>query len=212
MSSRLIPGLVALVPVLACASADSVEDSGNAADVLRGWSVERLCAARADPEAWAEIERRELFHGRELRAIARERVREGLREQAVRCFMGWPDSVVASVSAVGNDPVDAWIYPAGENGTLVVYLRRMEEESAVLAFLETDDATGSAPAVSLRLSCKQSAGRVSCDVIEQDGDLNWGLHGPGTDRFGFPQGLRRSDALAPPGPNMGSGTGTSSLP
>lgn len=201
--------VIALGTLAAIAAVAPIADAQSGADELQGLSIEQLCAARSSPDAWAEIGRRDIFSGRELRAIEKGQVREGISEQAVLCFKGWPDSIVAEISAVSGDPVDAWTYPAGEDGALVVYFRRTQTESTVLTVLETDDARAMAPVASMRLMCKYSANKVRCNVDEGPGGLNSAFREPGTDQFGFPSGTRRSgtDVTVPP---LNSGSGSSS--
>jgi hypothetical protein len=178
---------IALTPLAAFAAVTPDANAQSGQEELQGWSIEQLCAARPRPEVWAEIERRDIFSGRELRAIEKEQVREGMSEQSVQCFKGWPDSIISGISAVSGDPVDAWTYPADEDGALVVYFRRTAEESTVLTALETDDARAMAPVASMRLVCKYSANKVRCNVDES------GMRRSGTD-------------VSVPVPNSGSGS------
>jgi len=50
-----------------------------AADGIQTWSVEQLCRERDIPEALDDLERRDIFDGRELRAMRRDEVRRANR-------------------------------------------------------------------------------------------------------------------------------------
>jgi hypothetical protein len=137
MVSRSQSVLVALIPAFTLANAFAAENPETERAALGIWSVEQLCDARDNPEALREIERRDIFDSRELRAIRRERVRNGISEDALRCMMGSPQTILRSFTTVEDGSVDAFVFPPGTIGSLIVYLMREGDESVVVASTES---------------------------------------------------------------------------
>ncbi len=126
-----------LMPIAAFGIAFSMPGAAIAADELGSWTVEQLCDARDDPEALDELERREVFDGRELRAIRRDEMRKDIGEDALRCMKGAPETILPAITTVEAAPVDAFVYPPGTVGSLIVYVRREGDASTVIAFTES---------------------------------------------------------------------------
>jgi len=137
MVSRSLSVLVALIPAVAFANAVADESSEIQQAELETWSDEQLCRARDVPEALDELERREVFDGRELRAIRRDKVREGISEDALLCMKGSPDTVHSAIMTVEGETVDAFVYSRGTLDSLIVYIRRAGDVSTVAVFTES---------------------------------------------------------------------------
>lgn len=146
MVQRSLTGLVALIFALASALAVAEGNTAITENQLQTLSLSELCDARADAKAWAELERRQDFSDRELRAIRRERIREGISEDALRCFKGRPDSIVAAISDFGSGPVDALIYDSGTTAQVVAYVLREGDRGTVIKSVETEHVYREAPA------------------------------------------------------------------
>ena len=145
MVSRSLSVLAALIPALAFANAVADENPVIPRAELETWSDEQLCRAREIREALDELERREIFDGRELRAIRRDNLRTHISEDALRCMKGSPRTIVPAVKIIEGDAVDAFVYPQGTTTPLVVYIRRQGVVSTVAGFGETDDPSALVP-------------------------------------------------------------------
>ena len=139
MVSRSLSVLVALIPAVAFAHAAADENSEIRQAELETWSDEQLCRARDVPEALDELERREIFDGRELRAIRRDEVRVGISEDALLCMKGSPEIVYTAITTVEGETVDAFVYPPGTLDSLIVYIRRAGDVSTVAALTESEE-------------------------------------------------------------------------
>jgi hypothetical protein len=95
-------------------------------------TIPQLCAMRSDPEAMAELERRDRFSRRELRAIEKDEIRKGIRPEALVCFMGRPDRVEREVAKSSGGVIDMYSYFRRGSETLFVYIGRRDDEEAVL--------------------------------------------------------------------------------
>lgn len=137
MVSRSLSVLVALAPAIASANAGAAEDSGIQQAALETWTLEQLCDARDNPEALDELERREIFGVRELRAIRRDEVREGISVDTLRCLKGEPRTILPAFMTFEGNAVDAFVYPPGTGGSLIVFIRRRDDVSTVAAFSES---------------------------------------------------------------------------
>ncbi len=137
MVSRSLSVLVALIPAVAFANAVADENPEIPQAELETWSDEQLCRARDIPEALDELERREVFDRRDLRAIRRDEVRKGISEDALRCLKGSPEFVHSAIATFEGETVDAFVYPPGTLDSLIVYLRRVGDVSTVAAFTES---------------------------------------------------------------------------
>jgi hypothetical protein len=126
--------ILALFPLLAISQGN--EEAGAE---LAALSWDQLCEQRGNPAAWQELERRELFTRRELRAIEDERLRAGLRQEAIICFLGEPEDVVPLNTNPGRDYAEAFTYPLEGPETLIVQIRHREDESTVVRFYEIED-------------------------------------------------------------------------
>jgi len=137
--SQTLSALVALIPAVALASADADENPEIQQAALETWTVEQLCGARTSADALDELERRDVFDRRELRAIRRARVRNDIGEEALRCMKGAPMTTLPAITTFEGDPVDALVYPPGTTSSLIVYMRRAADVSTVVAFTESAD-------------------------------------------------------------------------
>lgn len=135
MTDRLALMLLGLLPLAAAAQTGSAPGPA-----LEDRTIEQLCDLREDPLAWAELERREQFTDRELRSIEQERVRTRIRESALFCFMGKPDSVVGLLSAPGGQWVDAYTYDVDVDEPLVVHVFHGAGEATVVRAMKASDA------------------------------------------------------------------------
>jgi len=118
------------------ASAQSVAERAGA---YQSWTVEQLCEARDDREAWAELKRRDLFDRRELRAISAGKVRQDIGIDALACLLGEPDSVDRLMTS-GGEQLDAYTYAVDENEALVVHVYSDEQKAKVLRSMPASDA------------------------------------------------------------------------
>lgn len=64
--------------------------SSDETAVLETWTLDQLCEQRERPAVWEELERRDVFDSREMRAIRKERLRTSIGPDAVTCFLGEP--------------------------------------------------------------------------------------------------------------------------
>ena len=111
---------------------------------LQSLSWDQLCEQRESPEAMEELERRDLFTRRELRAISEDALRPGLRQEAVFCMLGEPEDVIPIVlpqngARQRRDLMDAYTYPLEGPDTLIVHVRHRDDESTVVRFYEIED-------------------------------------------------------------------------
>ncbi len=140
MVSRSLSVLVALIPAVAFANAVADENPEIPQAELETWSDEQLCRARDIPEALDELERREVFDRRDLRAIRRDEVRKGISEDALRCLKGAPETIRPAVGMTADgDPMDAFVYPIGTSGSLVVFVKRQGDASTVTTLAENSE-------------------------------------------------------------------------
>lgn len=139
MRPRSLSVLVALIPALASASARAADNPDAQQAGLETWSIEQLCDARTRRDVLDELGRREVFDRRELRAIRRETLRTGISDRALLCLKSWPEAIRPEAGNVDGVPVDAYIYPSGEQASLVVFVTREGEASTVAGFTETAD-------------------------------------------------------------------------
>jgi hypothetical protein len=136
---RSILAIVAVVPGIAFAQAEPAADPN-----LRSLSIEQLCDMRESRAARAELERRDVFSQRELRAIVKERVRPGIGPKAVSCFMGEPVDVFTAPSvnlatAFGGRVFEAYVYAIDAMQTLVVYVEHDGNEPTVIDQVRMDE-------------------------------------------------------------------------
>jgi hypothetical protein len=120
------------------------QNGSEIAPKLQSLSLEQLCEARSNSDAWAEVERREIFSKRERRAIEKERIRTGIGPDAVSCFMGEPMEmrylVASNSQADGNTPeFEMYVYPTDAADTLVVFVRRDTDHASVIDWRRTEE-------------------------------------------------------------------------
>jgi hypothetical protein len=178
MISRLFSGLVALIPLFALAQSGE-SPTAQAAD-LQSRSLDELCRAREREEALDELERREIFNSRELRAIRDGEVRTGMSLRALICARGQPASIVPEVGIAFPDartaprssgpvPVAAYIYlPDGADSGTVAYVVESAAESKVVHEVESRDPEATASNPSFRLQCSTTL----CQFIDTRDDFN----------------------------------------
>jgi hypothetical protein len=177
--------LLAVIPALAHSQAET----GSAGAALQGWSVEQLCDSREREDVRDELERRDLFSSRELRAIRDGEVKRGISLGTLICGKGPPASVVEAVARTIDGPVAAYIYPPGEAEGLVAYVVENGAESAVVHVIESDDPQAIVRNPSLVLGCGGSARSIKCRMVEVSDYSYWPRAGggvSGTVRNGLP--------------------------
>ena len=123
-----------LVPLCALSQVQKVSNA-DPGSMLIG----ELCEQRSEPEALAELERRDVFSRRELRSIRQDRIRPGITEEALFCFMGRPRNILPLAYASSREVIEAYTYPAGDERFLIVQIRHGEDESTVQRFYESDE-------------------------------------------------------------------------
>jgi hypothetical protein len=129
---------------------------------------------RGTPESWAELERRAVFDRREMRLIRRERIRRGIREQALFCFMGQPEDAVALTSPQWEYPMTAYVYADDDQSRRVVYVAHAPEASIVIGSFESTRDLNHAEIASVTLSCSL---RVNADWTTCRLDLSGTIRG-----------------------------------
>lgn len=127
--------VAALISSASVAQDAAVGDSG-----VHALSIEQLCAQRNSPENWAEIERRGVFTDRDLRAIRKENIRNGINVAAVSCLLGPPEEI----QYAGSEPTtsypsvfEIYFYPNGDR-TTVVAVEHVADHSTVVDWHETE--------------------------------------------------------------------------
>jgi len=178
MISRLVPGLLILIPV--CALAQSGERADSEAAALQSWSVDELCGARENSEAWDELERREVFKSRELRSIRQEKISEGMSEAALLCIKGYPESVIPVDGWSSSVTFDVYIYPAAAGEALAVFVGHDKEGTSVVHVAAGDPELVSQAVASTALSCGSSDSARHCYVVDP-------AQGARLDPCGFPE-------------------------
>jgi hypothetical protein len=112
---------------------------------MQSLSVDQLCEERSSDDSWAEIEDRDVFSRRELRAIKKERMRSGISPDAVSCFMGQPLGTVYLLASGQQQDEESppefamFVYPTDEADSLVVFVRSDTDYPTVLTWRWTED-------------------------------------------------------------------------
>jgi hypothetical protein len=164
MISRLFPGLVAVIPVFALAQPGAGPDA-EAAD-LRGWSLDELCGAREREDVRGELDRREFFSSRELRAIRTGEVKKGMSLGTLICVRGQPASIAEAVGRIRGRPLAAYTYLPGEAQGLVAYVDENSEESTVVHVLESEDPQAIVGNPNLMVFCSAPPDGTTCRMVD----------------------------------------------
>jgi hypothetical protein len=136
-----------------------------------------------------ELERRDLFSSRELRAIGDAEVKRGISLGALICGRGQPASIVEAVAWTRDGPVAAYLYPPGVAEGLVAYVVERGAESAVVHVVESDDPQAIVGNSNFELRCGGSARSIKCAFANNSGIsyLGGGFSSP-RDGIPFPGG------------------------
>jgi hypothetical protein len=164
--SKLLPGLAVLIPILALAQSGENSDGQTAS--LSALSVEELCSARENADSLAELERREIFSARELRAIQDGEVREGMSLETLICARGPPDIIVDGVVRRSFGTAD--VYVSDDTAGFDLYVFLGSPESTALYVVDHEDPAAIVRNPDYALSCDQNSGGLTNCRLYGDSD------------------------------------------
>jgi hypothetical protein len=119
------------IAILICATRISAQTAVGAETRIESLTTGQLCDMRGSEEALAELERRELFSKRELRAIKKQIARRGISVEALVCAMGLPDRITHG-SPRAPERLDRYYYLREDELDLEVIVRHEEDRSILL--------------------------------------------------------------------------------
>lgn len=124
------------VALLIGAAQASAQTGSGAEAEIENLAVTQLCEMQGDPDAVAELERRDLFSKRELRAIRREKARSRISLEALECAIGMPERTALNRAVPGSEQSETYFYALPDAPDLMVSVSIEDGQLIVMDVVE----------------------------------------------------------------------------
>lgn len=123
------------IALLASAAPASAQTGSSSEMEIENLTVAQLCEMQGDSEAVAELERRELFSRRELRAIRKNKARRNISLKAFECAIGMSERDVLYRSVPGAEQIEVYRYSSPDMPDLTVSVGVYGDQAIVMEVL-----------------------------------------------------------------------------